>query len=114
MKTGALLAAFAATFAVPALAAPADPHAGHHPAEAVTPAKPAAPAPAAEPAPMQHNCPMMTGTEKPIEPGKPSAAPGGPNHTAMGDKPMAPGMMHKCMMHESAPATPQPDAHKHE
>jgi len=104
MKVGVLLAAFGVTISAPALAAPADPHAGHHPADV-------APAPATDAASMPHKCPMMADMGKPMPSDKPSAAPG---QMMKGDKPMSPGMMDKCMKPDGASATPAPDAHKHE
>lgn len=115
MKASAFLATFAVAVATPALAAPADPHAGHHPADAVAaPATPAPATPAADAASMPHNCPMMADMGKSMPLGQPSAMPGHPDHMMKGDKPMSPGMMDKCMKPDSAPATPAPDAHKHE
>jgi hypothetical protein len=114
MKTGPLLAALVGTFVAPALAAPADPHAGHHPAETTAPAKPTKPATAADPASMQHNCPMMAGMGNLTSPGGHSPATGGPSQTMMHGKTMSSGMMHNCMMHDGTPATPPPDARKHE
>jgi hypothetical protein len=111
MKTGPLLAALVGTFVAPALAAPADPHAGHHPAETTAPAKPAT---AADPASMQHNCPIMAGMGNSMPPGGHSPATSGPSQTMMHDKTMPSGMTHNCMMHDGTPATPPPDARKHE
>lgn len=116
MKLCAFLATFGVAVSAPALAAPADPHAGHHPPEVVTtPASPAAPVPGPDAAHMHHNCPMMENMAKPPG-GKPANPPSGQSHGTMDGKPGATGMMGHCMKHNPVPppAKAVPDAHKHE
>jgi len=105
MKACAFLAAVGVAVSAPALAAPADPHAGHHPADAATaPTVVAPPATAVGETPPPPKCPMMADMAK--------SMPAGSAPMKMGDKTMSPEMMEKCM--KPAPATPAPDAHKHE
>ena len=113
MRVHAFLATFAVVATSPALAAPVDPHAGHHPAEAA--AAPTVPAtPTADTTSMPHKCPMMDDKTKPKPSGKPSTSTGGSAPMMTDGKPMSHGMMEKCMKPDPAPATPAPDAHKHE
>lgn len=113
MKAYAFLATFAVAATGAALAAPVDPHAGHHPAEAA--AAPKAPAtPTADTTSMPHKCPMMDDKTKPMPSDKPAPSPGGSTPMMMDGKPMAHDMMEKCMKPEPARATSAADSHKHE
>jgi len=91
LKTLPLLAALVAA---PALAAPPDPHAGHHPSET------AKPAPKTDAKPGMHACPMMDG--------KMASAAGAP-----GGKKMMEGKDMHCMSASAAAKSAEPP-HDHD
>ena len=102
-----LIPLFIALSAAPALAAPADPHAGHHPeaapdAKSAAPASPAAPTPEAKPA--MTGCMMMGG--------KTPAGTGADGKMMAGKMMMDPKDM-PCMAASSAPKAAEPP-HDHD
>ena len=97
----------AALVAAPAWAAQPDPHAGHHPAEAVEAAKPA-PKPDAKPG--MHACPMVDGKMASAA-GAPDGK--GPKGTAPDSKMMMDGKDMHCMPAPAAAKSAEPP-HDHD